>query len=64
MKAFYERFRDSVKPAPVVATTVDLFTTGVDIPSVHNVVSIKPMAFMEMTSDCENSNREISVFTL
>lgn len=44
VKALYERFRDSDKPVPVVATTVDLLTTGVDVPSVHNIVLIKPIA--------------------
>jgi type I restriction enzyme R subunit len=32
------------KTTPIVATTVDLLTTGVDIPSVRNVVFIKPMS--------------------
>jgi len=40
----YERFKDSERPTPVVATTVDLLTTGVDIPSVHNIVLLKPIA--------------------
>jgi len=44
VKEIYERFRDSDKPTPVVATTVDLLTTGVDVPSVHNIVLIKPIA--------------------
>jgi len=44
VKAIYERFKDSDKPTPVVATTVDLLTTGVDVPSVHNIVLIKPIA--------------------
>jgi type I restriction enzyme R subunit len=43
-KGDYERFRDSEKTTPVVATTVDLLTTGVDIPSVRNLVLIKPMS--------------------
>jgi type I restriction enzyme R subunit len=42
-EAEYERFRDSEKPTPVVATTVDLLTTGVDVPSVRNIVIIKPI---------------------
>ena len=42
-KEDYERFRDSEKTNPVVATTVDLLTTGVDIPSVRNLVFIKPI---------------------
>jgi type I restriction enzyme R subunit len=44
VREIYERFRDSDKPTPVVATTVDLLTTGVDVPSVHNIVLIKPIA--------------------
>lgn len=40
----YERFRDSEKPTPVIATTVDLLTTGVDVPSVRNIVLVKPIA--------------------
>jgi type I restriction enzyme R subunit len=43
-KEDYERFRDSEKTTPVVATTVDLLTTGVDIPSVRNIVFIKPIS--------------------
>lgn len=39
----YERFRDPEKPTPVVATTVDLLTTGVDVPSVRNIVIVKPI---------------------
>jgi type I restriction enzyme R subunit len=44
VKMIYEQFRDSDKPTPVVATTVDLLTTGVDVPSVHNVVMIRPIS--------------------
>ncbi|MEK7142903.1 MAG: DEAD/DEAH box helicase family protein, partial [Patescibacteria group bacterium] len=43
-EADYERFRDSEKSTPVIATTVDLLTTGVDVPSVRNVVLIKPIS--------------------
>ena len=43
-KVWYERFRDSEKPTPVVATTVDLLTTGVDVPSATNIILIKPIA--------------------
>lgn len=39
----YERFRDSEKPTPVIATTVDLLTTGIDVPSVRNIVIVKPI---------------------
>lgn len=43
-KALLERFQDTEKQIPVVATTVDLLTTGVDAPSVRNVVFMKPIA--------------------
>lgn len=47
-----ERFRDSTRPSPVIATTVDLLTTGVDVPSVRNVVFMRPVgsvvAFKQM----------------
>lgn len=42
-RVILERFRDSTKRTPVVATTVDLLTTGTDIPSVRNVVFMKPV---------------------
>lgn len=41
---YYEKFRDSDKTTPVVATTVDLLTTGVDVPSAKNIVLMKPIA--------------------
>lgn len=43
-KALLERFQDTEKQTPVIATTVDLLTTGVDAPSVRNVVFMKPIA--------------------
>jgi len=39
-----ERFVDSDKITPVVATTVDLLTTGVDAPCVHNIVFLRPIS--------------------
>jgi type I restriction enzyme R subunit len=39
-----ENFRDSEKQIPVVATTVDLLTTGVDIPSVKNIVFLRTIS--------------------
>ncbi len=36
-----EKFKDSDKVSPVVATTVDLLATGVDVPSARNIVFIK-----------------------
>jgi type I restriction enzyme R subunit len=41
--ALLEEFRDSYRATPVIATTVDLLSTGVDIPSVRNIVFIKPI---------------------
>jgi type I restriction enzyme R subunit len=43
-KALLEKFQDTEKAVPVIATTVDLLTTGVDAPSVRNVVFMKPVA--------------------
>lgn len=43
-EAEYERFKDSEKPTPVIATTVDLLTTGVDVPSVRNIAIVKPIS--------------------
>jgi len=42
-KTLLELFQDSERQTPVVATTVDLLTTGVDVPSVKNIVFIKPV---------------------
>jgi len=39
-----ENFRDSEKTIPVVATTVDLLTTGVDIPSAKNIVFLRTLS--------------------
>jgi type I restriction enzyme R subunit len=43
-KAVLERFQDTEKQVPVIATTVDLLSTGVDAPSVRNVVFMKPLS--------------------
>lgn len=39
-----EAFADSDKPAPVVATTAELLSTGVDVPSCRNVVFMKTLS--------------------
>jgi len=39
-----ENLRDSEKEIPVVATTVDLLTTGVDIPSVKNIIFLRTLS--------------------
>ena len=44
IEAMYNDFKDPEKKRPVVATTVDLLSTGVDVPSVKNVVFLKPVA--------------------
>lgn len=47
VKEIFEQFRDSDKPTPVVATTADLLTTGVDVPSVQNIVFMKTVSSPE-----------------
>lgn len=39
-----EAFADSDKPAPVVATTAELLSTGVDVPACRNIVFMKTIA--------------------
>jgi type I restriction enzyme R subunit len=41
--ALLEQFQLSTSKEPVVATTVDLLTTGVNVPSVRNIVFMKPV---------------------
>jgi len=43
-QAWLEKFQAVDKPTPVVASTVDLLTTGVDAPSVRNIVFFKTIA--------------------
>ncbi|MBI4325922.1 MAG: DEAD/DEAH box helicase family protein [Chloroflexi bacterium] len=43
-KALLEKFQNTEMQLPAVATTVDLLTTGVDAPSVRNIVFMKPVA--------------------
>ena len=43
-KALLEKFQNTAMNLPAVATTVDLLTTGVDAPSVRNIVFMKPIA--------------------
>ena len=38
------QFRDKEMPMPVVATTVDLLSTGVDIPHIQNIVFMRPIS--------------------
>lgn len=37
-------FRDKERAMPVIATTVDLLSTGVDIPHIENIVFMKPIS--------------------
>ncbi len=37
------KFRDKEMPKPVIATTVDLLSTGVDIPHIQNIVMMRPI---------------------
>jgi type I restriction enzyme R subunit len=39
-----EAFADSDRPAPVVATTAELLSTGVDVPSCRNIVFMKTLS--------------------
>lgn len=43
-KSLLERYQNTENRTPVIATTVDLLTTGVDAPSVRNVVFMKPLS--------------------
>jgi len=43
-EAWLEQFQDSDRQTPVVATTAELLSTGVDVPSCRNIVFIKPIA--------------------
>jgi type I restriction enzyme R subunit len=47
-----EDFRDPYHATPVVATTVDLLSTGVDIPPVRNVVFIKAVGSVVVFKQC------------
>jgi type I restriction enzyme, R subunit len=38
------KFRDKEMPQPVVATTVDLLSTGIDIPHLKNIVFMRPIS--------------------
>ncbi|NKV31301.1 DEAD/DEAH box helicase family protein [Rhodococcus hoagii] len=42
-QALLEQFQDSNSTEPVVVTTVDLLTTGVNAPAVRNIVFMKPI---------------------
>jgi type I restriction enzyme R subunit len=43
-EAWLEQFQDSDSPTPVVATTAELLSTGVDVPSCRNVVFMKTLS--------------------
>lgn len=42
--ALLKTFQDQTKDVPVVATTVDLLSTGFDAPTVQNIVFMKPIS--------------------
>lgn len=42
--AWLEQFQDSDRKTPVVATTAELLSTGVDVPSCRNIVFMKPIS--------------------
>jgi type I restriction enzyme R subunit len=64
-QALLEKFQAIEKPTPVIATTVDLLTTGVDAPSVRNIVFFKsitsPTVFKQIigrgTRLCEDTDK-------
>jgi type I restriction enzyme, R subunit len=37
------KFRDKEMPKPIIATTVDLLSTGIDIPHLQNIVLMRPI---------------------
>jgi type I restriction enzyme, R subunit len=43
-KVWLERFQNSDRTTPVVATTAELLSTGVDVPSCRNIVFMKTLA--------------------
>ena len=43
-RRWLEYFQDSDKKLPVVATTADLLSTGVDVPSARNIVFMKTIS--------------------
>jgi type I restriction enzyme R subunit len=43
-RELFEQFQDSDRQTPVVASTADLLTTGVDVPSARNIVFMKTVA--------------------
>lgn len=43
-RRWLEAFADSDKPAPVMATTAELLSTGVDVPSCRNIVFMKTLS--------------------
>lgn len=43
-RELFEQFQDSDRTVPVVATTADLLTTGVDVPSAQNIVFMKTVS--------------------
>lgn len=45
-RALLEQFQDSESPEPVVATTSDLLTTGVDVPNVRTIVFLATVRSM------------------
>ena len=44
VEEMFEKFKDSEKVSPVIATTVDLLTTGIDVPSIRNLVFLRPIS--------------------
>lgn len=47
-KGFLSDFADTQKDLPVIATTSQLLSTGVDLPTVHNIVIFRPVGSMAL----------------
>lgn len=45
-KSYLSQFSDTEKDVPVIATTSDLLSTGVDLPTVRNIVLFQPIGSM------------------
>lgn len=64
-QGYLEKFQSIEKPTPVVAATVDLLTTGVDAPSVRNIVFFRtvnsPSVFKQIVGRgsrlCEDTDK-------
>jgi len=47
-RGYLSRFADTDADLPVIATTSEMLSTGVDLPTVHNIVLFRPVGSMAM----------------